>query len=54
VKWSAYRAALFKELKDAQGKDGAWVDKTSGPTYPTALALVILQFDNEYLPAFSR
>jgi len=54
VKWSAYRANLFKAVKDAQGKDGNWPDIYLGPAYSTALALVILQLDNDYLPAFSR
>ena len=54
LKWSAYRATAFKAVKAAQGKDGGWADPSVGPTYSTALALVILQLDNGYLPAFSR
>jgi prenyltransferase beta subunit len=54
VKWSAYRARLFKEIKTAQRKDGSWADIYVGPVYSTSLALIILQLDNDYLPAFSR
>ncbi len=54
LRWSDYRAKFFKVLKETQGKDGNWTDGTYGPVYPTALALIILQLDNDYLPAFSR
>jgi hypothetical protein len=54
MKWSAHRAALFKNVKETQGKDGSWADGNFGPAFTTALALVILQLDNEYVPALSR
>jgi len=54
VKWSAYRAKLFKAMKATQSKNGSWPDPYFGPVYSTAMALVILQLDNDYLPAFSR
>ena len=54
VKWSTHRAVLFKTLKELQKKDGSWLDPNFGGTYATAIALVILQLDNEYLPAFAR
>lgn len=54
ITWSAHRARLFDELKDAQRADGYWNDRSSGRVHPTALALIILQLDNEYLPAFAR
>ena len=50
--WSAHREALFKYLKATQTADGTWIDQFIGPAYSTALALVILQLDNNYLPAF--
>jgi hypothetical protein len=53
-RWSACRLFLFKELKDAQNKDGSWADQYFGPVYSTALALTILQLDNDYLLALSR
>jgi hypothetical protein len=52
--WSAYRAAVFKSLRDTQGADGSWVETVPGPTYGTAAALIILQLENDCLPAFSR
>jgi hypothetical protein len=54
LQWSAYRAKLFKAVKAAQQQDGAWPDQTYGPAYATAVALLILQLDNDFLPAFSR
>ncbi|MCI0699808.1 MAG: hypothetical protein L0241_01815 [Planctomycetia bacterium] len=54
MRWSTYRTGLFKVLKDSQGKDGSWSDPNYGPVYYTAIALVILQLDNDYIPAFSR
>ncbi len=54
LRWSVHRARLFKVLKETQGKDGNWPDQNFGPVYSTALTLVILQLDNDYLPAFSR
>jgi hypothetical protein len=54
VKWSAYRAKLFKTVMESQAKNGSWPGPSFGPVYSTALALNILQLDNAYLPAFSR
>lgn len=52
--WSTHRAKMYKTLRDAQGKDGSWPDNAYGPTYATALALIVLQLDNGYVPAFAR
>ena len=54
LQWSAYRARLFGYLKATQVKDGSWADPFISPAYGTALALIMLQLDNNYLPAFSR
>lgn len=54
VTWSVYRARTFKALAAVQTKDGFWRDEAYGPAYSTALALIILQLDNDHLPAFSR
>ncbi len=54
LRWSETRTKLFKALKDMQSKDGSWADANFGPSYSTAVALVILQLDNDYLPALSR
>lgn len=52
--WSSYRAAVFKSLRDAQNTDGNWPEAVPGPVYGTSVALIILQMENDYLPAFSR
>lgn len=54
LRWSDQRAKLFKTLKEMQGKDGSWNEVSFGPAYFSAQALVILQLDNDFLPAFSR
>lgn len=54
VRWSVYRDPLYKVLKATQNKDGSWPDPYTTAPYTTAMALVVLQLDNEYLPAFSR
>jgi hypothetical protein len=55
-RWSPYREQLFKALKGTQLTDGSWTDtgRGIGPVYATSLALIILQLDNNYLPAFSK
>ena len=50
--WSGYRELLFKYLKATQAADGSWTDQFIGAGYSTALALIALQLDNNYLPAF--
>lgn len=52
--WSGYKSAAFKPLRDAQEKDGGWQEVFFGRAHTTASALIILQLDNGYLPAFSR
>ncbi len=38
-----------------QGEDGLWSQPDSyGPAYGTAMALIILQIPNNYLPIFQR
>jgi hypothetical protein len=54
LRWSDYRRRVFGYLKVAQNIDGTWPDATAGPAHATALALIILQLDNNYIPAFSR
>jgi squalene cyclase len=54
ITWSAWRALVFKAIKESQNKDGSWPDPYYGQVYSTALALVVLQLDNDYLPALSR
>jgi hypothetical protein len=54
VRWSTYKGAAFKALVDAQGKDGDWPETFFGAVHSSALALIVLQLDNDHLPAFSR
>ncbi|MBM3981277.1 MAG: hypothetical protein FJ304_13505 [Planctomycetes bacterium] len=54
ARWSAHRAKLHRELIALQDKAGRWTEPIYGPEYMTALALVTLQLDNQYLTAFAR
>lgn len=54
VRWGDYRKTLFGSLKGLQAADGSWPDSTVGPSYATALALTILQLENEAVPFFGR
>lgn len=54
LRWTPHRARLFCFLKTTQNADGSWPDPFIGPVYTTSLALIMLQLDNDYLPAFSR
>ncbi len=54
LSWSSYRTATYETLKSDQLADGNWPDMLNGPVYSTSLALIILQLDNDYLPAFAR
>jgi squalene cyclase len=54
LRWSPHREGLFKYLKAAQSADGSWPDNVIGTSYGTALTLILLQLDNNYLPAFGR
>ena len=52
--WRSWYAALRNELLNAQLSDGHWVDPVISPEYATAMALIVLQFPNGYLPIFQR
>ncbi len=53
--WRAYWDAAQPALLARQGADGLWLEgEGPGPVYPTAMALIILQIPNEYLPIFQR
>ncbi len=52
--WNDYFKYLREEILRHQKKgDGSWEDDV-GPTYATAMACLILQLPNEYLPIFQR
>jgi hypothetical protein len=53
--WEAYWNKAWPLMVAAQGSDGLWSRNDSvGPAYNTAMALIILQIPNNYLPIFQR
>jgi hypothetical protein len=54
LRWSAFRAAVFPGIKANQSANGGWLETVPGPVHGSAIALIILQLENDYLPAFSR
>ncbi len=51
--WSRWYPTIRAELVQRQNGEGAWVDGF-GNEYGTAMALIILQMPNSYLPIFQR
>ena len=51
--WSDWYPAIRDELLRTQPAEGYWTD-TIGNEYGTAMALIILQMPNNYLPIFQR
>ena len=51
--WQRWYPAIRDELVDAAGTDGSWFDQIC-PEYGTAMACIILQMPNNYLPIFQR
>ena len=52
--WSEWWPLIRDELIDAQTDDGSWRDNHAGPSYGTAMALIILQMPKRYLPIFQK
>jgi len=52
--WSVWWPAIRAELLDAQRDDGRWDDRSVGPAYGTAMALIVLQMPKRYLPIFQK
>ncbi len=53
--WDRYWAKAWKTIADLQNEDGSWTQPESyGPPYASAMALIILQIPNNYLPIFQR
>ena len=50
--WGKWYPAIREELIARQGPDGSWTGEVS-PEYCTAMALIVLQMPNRYLPVFS-
>lgn len=51
--WKNYLPYIQKELLPRQLPEGFWTDDV-GPTYATAMACIILQVANDYLPIIQR
>jgi hypothetical protein len=51
--WREYFRWVSQEIVSQQKPDGHWEDDV-GPTYATAMACLILQIPNEYLPIFQK
>ncbi len=51
--WQRWFPAIRDELVSRQRNDGSWVSPIS-PEYATAMACIILQIPNDYLPIFQR
>ncbi len=53
--WDAYWAKAWPTIAKAQESDGLWTRSDNvGPAYNSAMALIILQIPNNYLPIFQR
>ncbi len=53
--WDAYWKTAQPIIAGRQSKDGLWNQgEGPGPGYDTAMALIILQIPNNYLPIFER
>ena len=53
--WDRYWEKAWKAIAALQEEDGQWQRPESyGPAYGTAMALIILQIPNNYLPIFQR
>jgi len=60
--WEKHRAAVEEVLVTHQSGDGGWPfppdnapqTRLAGPAYPTALAILVLSLDRQYLPVYQR
>ena len=52
--WLRWYPAIRDELLDQQQTNGSWLDRSVCDEYGTAMALIILQIPNNYLPIFQR
>jgi hypothetical protein len=51
--WARWYPAIRDSLIARQREDGSWMDSIC-PEYGTAMACLILQMPNNYLPIFQR
>ena len=52
--WNRWFPAIRDELLARQSPDGSWIDLQVCPEYGAAMACIILQIPNNYLPIFQR
>ena len=53
--WSRWFPAIRDELLTrARQGGGVWTDPYHGPSYATAMALIVLQLPNNYLPILQK
>ena len=53
-RWEQWWSRVRDELIAIQNDDGSWIDHQAGESYATAMALIVLQMPNRYLPIFQR
>ena len=53
--WDGYWSQASAVITARQDRNGLWLQgEGPGPAYNTAMALIILQIPNNYLPIFQR
>ncbi len=52
--WSQWWPLIAGQLLEIQEPNGRWEDRSVGPAYGTAMALLIIQMPKRYLPIFQR
>lgn len=60
--WATFAPEIQRILVEHQNEDGSWPlppdnapqSRTVGPAYPTAMAILILSLDRQYLPMYQR
>lgn len=52
--WEQWWMRMREELIQIQTEEGSWVDHQAGNPYASAMALIVLQMPNRYLPIFQR
>lgn len=52
--WADWWPTMAGNVLDLQERNGSWDDRSVGPSYGTAVALIILQMPKRYLPIFQR
>lgn len=53
-RWQQWYPSIRDELTGRQRPDGSWADSLINPEYATAMACLVLQMPNNFLPIFQR